>query len=459
VAVAERAQSRVLAALGAGAATLGVCLALVIQSRGALLGLAGSAAIVLALLPGRARRLLALGVVGAATAAVAGKLIDVYDLADPVTGHPRPGTAHAAAVATLIAVAVAGIVWFAVRTAVDRLTIDVRQSRRRAALVAVGLLVLAAAIGFGNRAGDEISQQWDSFRSLQPVSTSARLTTGGGNRYDYWRVALDQFRDHPVRGIGAGNYSRTYFLERRTPEDVRQPHSIEFQLLAENGLLGLLPFLVIVIAVAAAATRARRGWVARGEDERVVAVGALGVVAFWLVHTSVDWLHLLPGLTAGALLAAAVVMAEPRDRAAPRHRGPTLRPVAFAACALAVASVGVSLVADQRRDRAEALVATDPARAASLAQSALRIDDENLSNYIVLAAALARLGRYEPAKAALEEAVRREPHNFLPYALLGDLALRRGESTAAAGYYDRALTLNPRDAQVRDLLERARASA
>ena len=51
-------------------------------------------------------------------------------------------------------------------------------------------------------------------------------------------VGFNQFADDPLKGIGAGNYDRTYFLERRTTEDIRQAHSIELQTLGELGLVG-----------------------------------------------------------------------------------------------------------------------------------------------------------------------------------------------------------------------------
>ena len=82
----------------------------------------------------------------------------------------------------------------------------------------------------------------DEYRSFTELgaraASTSRFTTGAGNRYDYWRVALDQFRDDPLRGVGAGNYDRTYFAERRTTEDIRQPHSIELQALGELGVVG-----------------------------------------------------------------------------------------------------------------------------------------------------------------------------------------------------------------------------
>ena len=60
------------------------------------------------------------------------------------------------------------------------------------------------------------------------------------------------------RGVGAGNYDRPYFAQRATTEDIRQPHSIELQLLSELGLVGaaLLALALAGIALGRGAHRA-----------------------------------------------------------------------------------------------------------------------------------------------------------------------------------------------------------
>ena len=77
---------------------------------------------------------------------------------------------------------------------------------------------------------DKLEQQYDDFVNLRvDQSDSTRFLSGGGYRYDYWRVAWLEFKDAPLRGQGAGNYDDLYFIERRTSEDIRQPHSLPLQ--------------------------------------------------------------------------------------------------------------------------------------------------------------------------------------------------------------------------------------
>ena len=76
---------------------------------------------------------------------------------------------------------------------------------------------------------------------------------------------MNQFRDRPVSGIGAGSFDTTYFRERRTDENVERPHSIELQALAETGLVGaaLLGFFLLGV-VAGFLARARGRGSGRG---------------------------------------------------------------------------------------------------------------------------------------------------------------------------------------------------
>ena len=55
-----------------------------------------------------------------------------------------------------------------------------------------------------------LSDQWRDF--LRPTTTladgSARLTSAKGTRSDLYRVAVDAFEAHPLRGEGSGSDAR-----------------------------------------------------------------------------------------------------------------------------------------------------------------------------------------------------------------------------------------------------------
>ena len=89
------------------------------------------------------------------------------------------------------------------------------------------------------------------------------------------------------------------------------------------------------------------------------------------------------------------------------------------------------------------------------ANDALALNADSLPTYYLKAAAYARLDDYLRARATLLAATRREPHDFVTWALLGDIALRRGDRAAAARSYRRARALNPRDQELAAQLRRA----
>jgi O-antigen ligase len=427
VAWAERGRSALLRGAGAAGACVVLGLLLLTQSRGAALALAGSVVLVGVLVPGRLRRAWLLTVIGAGVAAVAAPLVDLYG-AEPITVAPTAGE---------------------IRPVWERPTVR----RAGAAILCVGALcgLIGATVVVGDPIG-RIDHAADQFTSLDDnyAPGDSRLLSGSGNRYDYWRVAVDAFESKPLAGVGAGNYPRSWFALRHTQENVRQPHSLWFQTAAETGVVGLL--LILAALGAASVGAGAAAWRARSERERLLAVGGLGAFAWWLLQTSVDWMHLLPGLTCVALVSAVVAL--PRRSPTAAADAPSSRPLAITAAmvvviCLAAAGVGRTTLASFLLEDARSALPEDPAKAIDRSRAALGLRPGDVDALVVEAAAAARSGDYDAARGALLEATDLEPHNFLPYVLLGDLATRRGDIGAARAAYARAAALNPLDPAIR----------
>jgi len=479
IALAERrgggALGAALAGLGLAGATLFGGLAVLGQSRGAIIAAALSVIVVLALLPGRLRRIVALLVVGACLAPAATVLLDVY----------REGATdermRAAAIAVVLAALVAGCVWGLLVALEERGRASGLRPRRVVAIGVAALAVLAAAISLASagRITNFVDDQYTAFVTLgepqdrlgaQGQADTTRLATGAGNRYDYWRVSVDAWRERPLAGIGAGGYDKPYFANRTTTEDIRQPHSMALQVLTEVGILGALLLAAALLVIATGAWRRIR----EGRREPAV-IAAVGVVTAWFVHAGVDWIHLLPGLTGVALLGAAVLLrppagtdeaaetaAEERGRALGLGARPSWRRRLLPAVVIAVAITAGALSLSRQSlselyvTRAQDALAGDPGRALVQSNRALRLDREVLAAYYAKAAALARFGEGGAARAVLLDATRREPRAFVTWVLLGDLSTRQGRRRAAAAEYGRAHALNPRDPGITELAARAR---
>jgi UDP-GlcNAc:undecaprenyl-phosphate GlcNAc-1-phosphate transferase len=475
----------VRAGAGLAAATLMACLALLSQSRGTALAMALALVAVFALVPGRTRRGYALLVLAGGVAAAAPSVLHVYEHRTLAAIHTAD--AHAAGRAALLAALGTGMLWTLATLAWESRGPGSPAARMRAQRLGAGLLLLPllaalvlALASFG-RIETEARKQYRAFVHLsepgENTTTSAtvarsRLLSGAGNRYDYWRIAWHVFESHPLIGAGAGSYPRFYFAARATTEDVQQPHSLEMQTLSELGLAGFALLGAFIGGVAWGALRMRRG-VARSPLRHALTVAAAGTFAVWLVQTSVDWMHLLPGLT-GIALAAAATLTWPRAR--PLRRSSPARPSSRLSAALAsrrAAALGVSGVvvtlivagaslsrqglADVYRTRAQHELAQDPAQALADADRSLDIDSDSLQAYYVKAAALARFDDATGAEAALARALAREPRNFITWALLGDVSARQLRYSEAARYYARAHALNPRNASLALLARDPRA--
>jgi hypothetical protein len=407
------------------------------QSKGGAVGLAASTVVAFAVSRRRLRLAVPYALAAGLTAAA------FFPLTEP---YRRDGLApvHHAGRAEL-ALAAAGLVAGLVYALVDR---RARLSERTTRIAGRAVLVaVVAAVGIGcavfyakvNDPREFVAARWESFKHL-PVEDAgnSHFSSLGSNRYDFWRVALDEFRAHPVSGIGARGFRAAYLQHRKSPETPARAHSLLLDTLSETGLLGLaLLALGLGLAVSAFARRAR---------DDLVAVGALGGFACWLAHASVDWTWTFPAI--GIPLFVLLGIASSRNDAPPLRRRFGL-PLAAAAAALAIGGFGVPWLASRYvhsaiRARGDAGTALSRAR---------RLDplsvDPLLAEWTLSPTPRAGL-------APLEEAVRMEPRSpDLLYAL-GRQQVLAGDKASARRTLRHALRLDPGDPAIVDQLRAAR---
>jgi O-antigen ligase len=125
----------------------------------------------------------------------------------------------------------------------------------------------------------------------------ATLTNSGGEistRVDIWHTALNIWENHPVIGVGLGGFPQAYsqaFVPGKAflPSTVFQPpphaHNIFLQLMAEQGILGLLAFVAILIAAVRITLRLRSS---RDRSARLLGSGLLAALVAFLVHNLFD---------------------------------------------------------------------------------------------------------------------------------------------------------------------------
>ena len=262
LAYAERARAHWQRGAALAAGVLLGDLTVLTQSRAALPAFVISAAVVMLVLPGRVRRGWLLLFAALGVAAALPSLLDVLWRA-----HLRPARSFR------VSMSFSKLAWprSSARWAPEspgrpqagrgrgRRPASTARLPGRALIAVTALVVLTLILGLGSPV-DEVTTGWDDFTSLNSGDeTRERFTSAEGHRYDLWRIALNQFEDHPFRGVGSGNYVSTYHRERRTNEDVQEPHSLELQTLGELGIVGALCLAMFIGGTYAGAVRWRRG--------------------------------------------------------------------------------------------------------------------------------------------------------------------------------------------------------
>lgn len=183
-------------------------------------------------------------------------------------------------------------------------TVAIFMTQSRGGLVALAVTFVAALL-FGSR------RTRRHFAALGGVAASFGLVYyaafasswalerlenpgGGTGRADLWSVATDVIADHPVLGVGAGNFpivAPQYAAEpinlplaRLVVDTPKVAHNTYLGVFADLGIVGLLAFVMIVLSTLFLARRATRYFARSGEVElellcRAVFVGLVGMLA------------------------------------------------------------------------------------------------------------------------------------------------------------------------------------
>jgi hypothetical protein len=311
------------------------------------------------------------------------------------------------------------------------------------------LAIVGALVAIGNPVA-WARDRWDDFRTTgyEQVESQATRFTGslGSNRYDFYRVALDELASHPLTGIGQDNFQEAYLRARRTDEAPKHPHSLPVAVAAQLGLAGIALFAGMVIALGVAVVRA-----ARAAADRDVVIGAAAASVVWMTQAAVDWIS---AFTAPALLALGLLGTATRTGpagAAVRGLLTTARARRAAAAGALVTAAAVlgwlAWAAALARD-ATRRAATDPrgaVRQLHRAADVMPLDGDVLVTAAVLER---RLGELSGARGDLRRAVRREPDDWLARFELGLTAGASGDTATATVALARAHRMNPRQVAV-----------
>jgi hypothetical protein len=274
-----------------------------------------------------------------------------------------------------------------------------------AVLVAVALAAIGAGIA---RYGSPVSvatDVYDRFTAKPPENSgnlNERLFNVSGNgRAELWKVAWQDYKDHPWLGSGAGSYEQEWYKHRPINLDVRDAHNLYVEQLAELGPVGLGLLVLMLALPLVAAARARRSRLAGA---------ALAAYTAFLLHAAVDWDWEVTAVTLSGLVCGVAILAAAHSERESRLVRPAVR---FGAAGAAVALAALAFV--------------------------------GLVGNLKIAASGHAAARHDWKKAVAEarQAVDWAPWSSQALRRLGEAELGRGDSAAAADAFRRAVAKEP----------------
>jgi O-antigen ligase len=113
-------------------------------------------------------------------------------------------------------------------------------------------------------------------------------------RLAHWTAAVEMAKDHPVTGVGAGNYDLNF---RENTQDWRfrigrgHAHNTYLHMLAQAGVIGLSTYLALLLGVCLIVSRSMR--TLANDPDLALAIGAAGVTGAMLAHAVFEYVHVL----------------------------------------------------------------------------------------------------------------------------------------------------------------------
>ncbi len=127
-----------------------------------------------------------------------------------------------------------------------------------------------------------------NYANLYESIFAANVDEGGLERFDLWSVALSHVANHPLLGMGPAGYAAYYMTYN--PLNARSTHNNYFDVVAQNGIIGLVSFVILIVVFVRIALATRKATAGRFDSMEAFACAALGGLVAAVVSMMLgDW--------------------------------------------------------------------------------------------------------------------------------------------------------------------------
>jgi hypothetical protein len=170
-------------------------------------------------------------------------------------------------------------------------------------LIFAGAFLVVERYGGPGRAYDTLVNNPERTEDASERLTSLSI----GFRADYWAVAWEEWKDHPLTGTGAGTFQYTWLEERTDAGGVKQVHNLYLEQGTETGIGAFLALILFCAGLLAYVARAAWHSVTAG-GERLLLAGLLSALVVYLVSSGFEWHWYIPSSTLYFFILAGVAV-------------------------------------------------------------------------------------------------------------------------------------------------------
>ena len=176
----------------------------------------------------------------------------------------------------------------------------VPEARRLLGVAAVAIVLLTGGAGVYLAGGQLLSDNFSGSvtgRMQQSDNANERLTSVSSNsRSQYWQVAWDSWKEHPLLGTGAGTFQYTFLEDRPGVGSVKQVHNLYLEQGTETGVFAFLA--VAAFSALLVGYTARAAWrSAPLGSRRILLSGLVAAISVYLLSSILEWHWYIPAST------------------------------------------------------------------------------------------------------------------------------------------------------------------